>query len=224
MAGLPYDGPGGISSSMDSEQELQHPSSQGERPVAEGDEHIKWQREVLAILERISVSAEAIEGARTLLTTFLQAKAQREQDLKQERDQISASLDCNLDLSSTAPLAQPVDNQNEAVGVGGVARPHLCSDRTPLQLETKKLETLGEGRPSDTASFVAVSQDEAADDRLNISRGSVQCAANGLTYSMPIDNTAAIEPKGLLARLVDRLGWIIRLCSNAASPLSKNRD
>src|SRR3954453_22064905 len=187
---------------MDSEQELQHPSSQGERPIAEGDEHIKWQREVLAILERISVSAEAIEGARTLLTTFLQAKAQREQDLKQERDQINAN--CNLDLSSTAPLAQPVDNQNEAVGVGGVAMPHLCSDRLPVQLETKKLENPGEGRPSETASFVAVSQDEAADDRLNISRSSVQCAANGLTYSMPIDNTAAIEPKGLLARLVDR--------------------
>jgi hypothetical protein len=69
----------------------------------------------------------------------------------------------------------------------------------------------------------AVSQDEAA-DRLNISRSSVQCAASGLTHSMPIDKAAAIEPKGLLARLIDRLGWIIRLCSNAANPLSKNRD
>jgi hypothetical protein len=149
MAGLPCDGPGCISSNAEREQELQHPS-QAERHIAEGAEHIKWQRAVLAMLERISVSAEAIEGARALLTTFLQTQAQREQD----RDQIGASLDRNLDLSSPVPLAQPVDHQNEAAGVGGVAGPH---DRKAVQLEAKKLENLGEDRPSD--AFDAVSQD-----------------------------------------------------------------
>jgi hypothetical protein len=262
------------------------------------------------MLERISVSAEAIEGARALLTTFLQTQAQREQD----RDRIRASLDCNLDPSSSVPLAQPFDHQNEAAGVGGVAGPHLCADRTPVQLEAKKLENLGEGRPSETASFDAVAQDEAADrlnmttflqtqaqreqdrdrirasldcnfdlsstvppaqpvdhqndaagvrgvagqhlcvdrtpvqleakklenlgedrpsetasfdavsqdeaaDRLNISRSSVQCVANSITQFMPIGNAAAIEPKGLLARLVDRFGQIIRLCSYVANRL-----
>jgi hypothetical protein len=146
MAGLPYDGPGWISSNMDREQELQHPAQAGQH-IAEGAEHIKWQREVVAILERISTSAEAIEGARALLTTFLETQAQREQD----RDRIRASLDCNLDSSSTV--------------VGGVAGPHLGADRTPVQLEAK-LADLGEGRPSETASFDAVSQDEAADYRL----------------------------------------------------------
>ena len=143
MAGLPYDGPGWISSNMDREQELQHPA-QAEQHLAEGAEHIKWQREVVAILERISTSAEAIEGARALLTTFLETQAQREQD----RDRIRASLDCNLDSSSTV--------------VGGVAGPHLGADRTPVQLEAK-LADLGEGRPSEN---YAVSQDEAADYRL----------------------------------------------------------
>jgi hypothetical protein len=175
---------------MDREQELQHPS-QAERHIAEGAERIKWQREVLAILERISMSPEAIEGARALLTTLLQTQAQREQD----RDRIRASLDCNLDLSSTEPLAQPLDHQNEAAGIGGgVAGPRLCADRTLVQLEAKKLETLGESRPSETASFDAVSRDEAA-DRLNISRSSVQRAANGVTHFMPFSNAAAIEPK-----------------------------
>jgi hypothetical protein len=146
MAGLPYDGPGWISSNMDREQELQHPA-QAEQHLAEGAEHIKWQREVVAILERISTSAEAIEGARALLTTFLETQARREQD----RDRIRASLDCNLDSSSTV--------------VGGVAGPHLGADQAPVQLKAK-LADLGEGRPSETASFDAVSQDEAADYRL----------------------------------------------------------
>jgi hypothetical protein len=188
MARLPYDGPGCISSNTDREQELQHPS-EAERHIAEGVEHIKWQREVLAILERISVSAEAIEGARALLTTFLQTQAQREQD----HDRIRASVDCTLDLSSTIPLGQPVDHQNEAAGVGGVAGLHLRADLPPVQLEAKKLENLGEGRPSETASFDAVSQDEA-DDRLNISR-SMQRVANDVTHFMPFGYAAAIEPK-----------------------------
>jgi hypothetical protein len=196
MAGLPYDGPGCILSNTDREQELQHPS-QAERHLAQGAEHIKWQREVIAILERISLSAEAIEGARALLTTLLQTQAQREQD----RDPIRASLDCDLDLSSTIPLAQPVGHQNEAAGVGGVAGPHLCADRTPVQLEAKKLENLGEGRPSETASFDAVSQDEAAD--------------NGITHFMPFGNAAAIEPKGssivLDGSSVSARTWLTRL-------------
>jgi hypothetical protein len=129
---------------MGREQKLQHPAQAGQH-IAEGAEHIKWQREVVAILERISTSAEAIEGARALLATFLETQAQQEQD----RDRIRASLDCNLDSSSTV--------------VGGVAGPHLGADRTPVQLEAK-LADLGEGRPSETASFDAVSQDEA--DRL----------------------------------------------------------
>jgi hypothetical protein len=211
MAGLPCDGPGCISSNADREQELQQPS-QAERHIAEGAEHIKWQRAVLAMLERISVSAEAIEGARALLTTFLQTQALREQDREQR-----ASLDCNPDLTSPAPLAQPVDHQNEAAGVGGVAGPH---DRKRVQLEAKKLENLGEDRPSET--FDAVSQDEAA-DRLNIRRSSVQCVANGIMHFMPFNNAAVIEPKGLLGRLVDRFDRIIRLCSYVANLLSKNR-
>jgi hypothetical protein len=148
------------------------------------------------------------------MTTFLQTQAQREQD----RDRIRASLDCNFDLSSTVPPAQPVDHQNDAAGVRGVAGQHLCVDRAPVQLEAKKLKNLGEDRPSETASFDAVLQDEAA-DRLNISRSSVQCVANSITQFMPIGNAAAIEPKGLLARLVDRFGQIIRLCSYVANRL-----
>jgi hypothetical protein len=58
---------------------------------------------------------------------------------------------------------------------------------------------------------------------LNISRSSVQCVANGIMHFMPFDNAAAIKPKELLARLVDRFGRIIRLCSYAANLLSKNR-
>jgi hypothetical protein len=110
---------------------------------------------------------------------------------------------------STVPLAQPVGRQNEAAVVGGVAAPHLCAYRTPVQLEAKKLENLGEGRPSETASFDAVSQDKAVD--------------NGITHFTPFGSAAAIEPQGLLARLVDHLGRIIRLCSDLVNPLSKNR-
>jgi len=176
-AGVSYDGPGCKSSNTDREQEFQYPSL-ADRCIAEGAAHIRWQREVIAILERISVSAEAIEGARALLTTFLQTQAQREQ----ERDRIRKSPDCNLDLSTKAPLAQPVEHQNEAADVGRVIRPHFCADRTPVQLEANKLEKFGEGHSLETASFDAVLKDEAA----------------------------PIEPKGLLAQLVDRLGRIIR--------------
>jgi len=82
----------------------------------------------------------------------------------------------------TVPLARPVEQQNEAADVGGVAELHLSVDRTPVQLEANKLEKFGEGHSSETASFDAVLKDEAA----------------------------PIEPKGLLAQLVDRLGRIIR--------------
>ena len=91
----------------------------------------------------------------------------------------------------------------------------------PFSLKPE-LEILGEGRPSETASCDAVLQDEAA-DRLNTSRSSGQCAANGITHFMPFGNAAAIEPKGLLARLVDCFRQISRLCSYVVSPLSKNR-
>ena len=75
---------------------------------------------------------------------------------------------------------RPFEQQNEAADVVGVAGPHLCADRTPVQLEANKLENFGEGRPSETASFDAVLQDDAA---LNISHSSVQCAA--ITQFMP---------------------------------------
>jgi hypothetical protein len=100
-----------------------------EQNIAVGAKHIEWQQELLTILERISISAEAIDGARALLTTFLETQAQREKD----RDRIRASLDCNLDPSSTVPLAQPVDQPNEAAGVDGVAGAHPCADPMPEQ-------------------------------------------------------------------------------------------
>ena len=100
---------------MDGEQELPHPA-QTKQYMAEGAGHvnfaasrqIKWQREVLAILERISTCAEAIEGARALLTSLLEAQA-REQD----RNRICASLDCDLDSPSIVPLGQPADQRND---------------------------------------------------------------------------------------------------------------
>jgi hypothetical protein len=99
---------------MDGEQELQYPA-QTNQHIAEGIEHvntasqqIKWQREVLALLERIGTCAEAIEGARALLTSLLEAQA-REQD----HDRIRADLDCDLDSPSSIPLDQPVDPRND---------------------------------------------------------------------------------------------------------------
>ena len=115
---------------MDRELQFQHLAQAAEQNVAVGAKHIEWQREVVTILERISVSAEAIDGARVLLTTFLETQAQREQD----RERMRPILDCNLDSSSTVPLAQPVDQPNEATAVDAVAGPHLCvADRMPEQ-------------------------------------------------------------------------------------------
>ena len=121
---------------MNRELQPQHLAQAAEQNIAVGAEHIEWQQEVLTILERISISAEAIDGARALLTTFLETQAQREQD----RDRIRASLDCNLDSSSTVPLAQPVDQPNEAAGVAGAqdrmtARPEAKPE--PVQFEAK---------------------------------------------------------------------------------------
>jgi len=161
---------------------------QAKQHIAEGAEHIQWQREVVAILERISTSAEAIEGARALLTALLDAQAQREQD----REHIRASLDCNRDSFSTVPPARPVDQRNEAASVAGIARPRPCVDRTPVQSEATKVANLGEGRSSETGSIDAVLQDKAG-DRLHVSH-SVQCAAN-VTHFTPIGNAGAIEPK-----------------------------
>ena len=237
-AGVSYDGPGCKSSNTDREQEFQYPSL-ADRYIAEGAAHIRWQREVIAILERISVSAEAIEGARALLTTFLQTQAQREQ----ERDRIRKIPDCNLDLSTKAPLAQPVEHQNEPADVGRVARPPLCADRTPVQLEANKLEDVALNNSHCSVRCTAITQfmptvplaqpveqqNEAADVggvaglHLSVDRTPVQLEANKLekfgeghsseTASFDAvlkDEAAPIEPKGLLAQLVDRLGRIIR--------------
>jgi hypothetical protein len=59
---------------------------------------------------------------------------------EQGQDGIGASLDCNLDSSSTVPLAQPVDQPNEAAGVAGAqdrmtARPEAKPE--PVQFEAK---------------------------------------------------------------------------------------
>src|SRR5580765_2803250 len=114
---------------MDRELQFQHLAQAAEQNVAVGAKHIEWQREVVTILERVSVSAEAIDGARALLTTFLETQAQREQDRERMRP-----MGCNLDSSSTAPLAQPVDQRNEATAVDGAAGPHFCvADRMPEQ-------------------------------------------------------------------------------------------
>jgi ribosomal protein L16/L10AE len=185
LAGLPYDGPGCSSSKTDRGQEIQHPA-QAEQHIAEGAKHIEWQREVLAILERVSMSAEAIEGARAVLTTLLEAQAQREQ----ERVRI-------------VPLAQPVDQQNQLAGVGDVAGPP--ADWPAAQREAKRLANLGEHCSSETATCDAVSQDEAA-DRLNISRTSVHSAANRVPHFKPFGNSEAIEPKVVMdsdVRFVD---------------------
>jgi hypothetical protein len=128
---------------MNRELQPQHLAQAAEQNIAIGAEHIEWQQEVLTILERISISAEAIDGARALLTTFLETQAQREKD----RDRIRASLDCNLDSSSTVPLAQPVDQPNEAAGVDNVAGAHLCADRTHVQPEAKPGPVQFEAKP-----------------------------------------------------------------------------
>jgi hypothetical protein len=100
---------------MDWEQELQHPA-QTQQHRAQGAEYvnftasqqIRWQREVLAIVERISTCTEAIEGARALLTSLLEAQA-----CEQDGDRIRASRDCNLDSPSIIPPGQPVDQPND---------------------------------------------------------------------------------------------------------------
>ena len=74
---------------------------QTEQHIAKGDEHIKWQRDVVDMLERISTVAEATEGARALLATFLAVQAQRQQ----VRDRFRADLYGNTDSRSTIPLA-----------------------------------------------------------------------------------------------------------------------
>ena len=93
---------------MDREHEFQR-LTQAEQDIAEGAEHIKWQREVVGILERISACAEATEGARALLTILIKTQAQREQD----GDRIRASLDGDVVSPSAVPLAQAVDHQTD---------------------------------------------------------------------------------------------------------------
>jgi hypothetical protein len=115
MAELTDDGQSCILSNMDGEQELQYPV-QTKQHIAEGakyvnftvSQQIRWQREVLAIVERVSTCAEAIEGARGVLNSLLEAQA-----CEQARDRIHASLDCKLDSPSTIPLGQPVDQRND---------------------------------------------------------------------------------------------------------------
>ena len=93
---------------MDREHEFQR-LTQAEQDIAEGAEHIKWQREVVGILERISACAEATEGARALLTILIKTQAQREQD----GDQIRASLDGDVASPSAVPLAHVLDHQTD---------------------------------------------------------------------------------------------------------------
>jgi hypothetical protein len=115
MPELTDDGLSGIASNTEREQELQRPA-QTKQHIAEVTEHvnfaasqqIRWQREVPAILERVSTCAEAIEGARALLTSLLEAQA-REKD----RGRIRDSLNCTPDSPSTVPLGQPVDQRND---------------------------------------------------------------------------------------------------------------
>jgi hypothetical protein len=149
MTELTDDGLSCISSNMDGEQELQRPA-QTKQHIAEGAGHvnfaasqqIKWQREVLAILERISTCAEAIEGARALLTSLLEAQA-REQD----HDRIRASFDCDLDSPSTALLAQPVDQRNDLEAQAqGEQDDRTCSS---LDCNLHSPSTIPLGRPVD---------------------------------------------------------------------------
>jgi hypothetical protein len=87
---------------MDREAEIQC-LTQAEQHIAKIDEHIRWQREVVDIVERITTSAEAAEGARALLTTFLEAQAQHQKT----RDRIRACLYGNTVPTSTTPLLFP---------------------------------------------------------------------------------------------------------------------
>jgi len=91
---------------MDREHEFQR-LAQADQDIADGAEHVKWQREVVDILERISACAEATEGARAVLTILLKTQAQREQQGGQTR--------ANLDVisPSTVPLAQVLDHQTD---------------------------------------------------------------------------------------------------------------
>ena len=125
---------------MNRELQPQHLAQAAEQNIAVGAEHIEWQQELLTILERISISAEAIDGARALLTTFLETQAQREQG----QNGFLASPDCKLDSSSTVPLAQPVDQPNEAAGVDGA---HLRADRMPARPEAKPGPVQFEAKP-----------------------------------------------------------------------------
>ena len=114
--------------------------------------------------------------------TPVQLEANKLEDVALNNSHCSVQCTAITQFMPTVPLAQPVEQQNEAADVGGVAGLHLSVDRTPVQLEANKLEKFGEGHSSETASFDAVLKDEAA----------------------------PIELKGLLAQLVDRLGRIIR--------------
>jgi hypothetical protein len=108
-----------------------------EQHIAKGDKHIKWQREVVDILERISTSAEATEGARALLTAFLEAQAQHQQI----RDRIRASLYGNTDPPSTMPLppleAQAQHEQDHGHGriFVSLAKSDSCSTVPPTLFE-----------------------------------------------------------------------------------------
>ena len=85
---------------MDREHEIQC-LTQAEQQIAKIDEHITWQREVVDIVERINTSPDAAEGARALLTTFLEALAQHQK----MRDRIRACLYGNtVSPSTTLPL------------------------------------------------------------------------------------------------------------------------
>src|SRR5262249_42712810 len=107
---------------MDREHGFQHlaQAQQHETKVAE---HIKWQREVVDILERISTCAEATEGARALLTEFLKTQAQLEQGC----DAIRASLDGNVAPPSAVLLGQPDDHRTD------LAQAQLEQDGDPIR-------------------------------------------------------------------------------------------
>jgi hypothetical protein len=203
MAELTDDGLNCKSCNTDEEPELQH-LAQSKQRIAESAEYvnftasqqIRWQREVLAIVERISTCAEAIEGARGLLTSLLEAQA-REQD----RD---ASLDCNLAAPSTALLPQPADQRNdlEAQVQGEQNHDPICSSP---ECNLDSPSTIPLGKPVDQRNHFEAQTCERDCDRIRASPDCNLDSPSTTPLSQPVDpRDEAIGAAGIAGPCADR--------------------
>jgi hypothetical protein len=205
MAELTDDGQSCILSNMDGKQELQHPA-RTKQHLAEGAEYvnftvsqqIRWQREVLAIVERISTCAEAIEGARAVLTSLLEAQA-REQD----RDRIHARLDCNLDSPSTGPLGQPVDQRNDLEAQVREQDRDRIHARLDCNLDSPS--TIPLGQPVDQRNDLEAQAREQDRDRIHVRLNCNLDSPSTGPLRQPVDHrNEAIGVSGIARPCADR--------------------